>query len=65
MTHVLLESLMAGAIGLIPESGRQMIFVTLYARRAVPCGAPPAHSRQAFLTAASMKGLNEWQSHLK
>ncbi|MGQ9635663.1 MAG: putative manganese transporter [Bryobacteraceae bacterium] len=62
--------LMACAIGLIPESGPHLIFVTLYAQNAVPFGVllassivqdghgmlpMLAHSRRAFLT---VKGLN-------
>lgn len=62
--------LMACAIGLIPESGPHLIFVTLYAQHAVPFGVllassivqdghgmlpMLAHSRRAFL---AVKGVN-------
>jgi hypothetical protein len=62
--------LMACAVGLIPESGPHLIFVTLYAQHAVPFGVllassivqdghgmlpMLAHSRRAFLT---VKGVN-------
>jgi Putative, 10TM heavy-metal exporter len=62
--------LMACAIGLIPESGPHLIFVTLYAQHAIPFGVllassivqdghgmlpMLAHSRRAFL---AVKGIN-------